>query len=256
MVKQALDHPLVSVITPSFNSARFISETLLSVQRQTVSDWEMIVVDDHSTDASFEIVSTASEQDHRIRLVSSPAGRKGAAHARNFAMELAKGRYIAFLDSDDVWMPEKLERQLAFMAAVGSPFSYTSYALMRRDGVIFKDRLPIPPRLTHDDLLRTCPIGCLTVIYDTAALGKQYMPDLAKGQDYALWLQILRQVPEAHGLDEVLGLYRTGGTSLSSNKLEKARCIWSIYRDIEGQSWPRAMFHLLRYSKNYLMKQM
>ncbi|WP_072395425.1 glycosyltransferase family 2 protein [Hyphomicrobium sp. CS1GBMeth3] len=256
MVKQALDHPLVSVITPSFNSARFITDTLLSVQRQTLPDWEMIVVDDHSSDSSLEIVTAAAERDHRIRAVSLPSGRKGAAHARNFAMELARGRYIAFLDSDDLWVPEKLERQLAFMATTVSPFSYASYALMRRDGAIFRNRLPVPPRLTHRELLRTCPIGCLTVVYDTAALGKQYMPDLAKGQDYALWLQILRQVPEAHGLDEVLGIYRTGGTSLSSNKLEKARCIWSIYREIEGQSWPRATFHLLRYSTNYVMKQM
>jgi len=140
------------------------------------------------------------------------------------------------------------------MVAQGSPFSYAQYQQMTPDGVLFGDPLPIPRTLNYKQLLKTCPIGCLTAMYDTNFLGKQYMPDLPKGQDYALWLQILRQVPFAHGIEQVLGYYRTGGKSLSSNKLSKAISIWHLYRHVEAFSLLRSSLYMIRFCFMYAQK--
>jgi teichuronic acid biosynthesis glycosyltransferase TuaG len=247
-------HPLVSVITPGFNAAAYLEDTIASVQAQTFENWEMIIVDDHSRDATLEIAQKYAYADERVRAFALPEERKGAAHARNFGIEQARGRYIAFLDSDDLWTSQKLERQIEFMRRNGSAFSYSRYSLISKDGRNLGRVMPIPPQLTYRELLKTCPIGCLTAVYDTDVIGKQYMPDLPKGQDYALWLQILKIIPKADGIDEVLGFYRTGGASLSSNKLEKFKYIWRIYRNIEGHSLLNSSIMMIRFSLNYIYK--
>lgn len=248
------NNPLVSIITPSYNSENYISQTIQSVQSQTMKDWEMIIIDDHSQDFTYDICLQFSEIDSRIKVFKQKTGLKGAAHARNTAIEKANGRYIAFLDSDDLWIPDKLSIQLSFMAERKSAFSFSRYQHIDPDGKLLRQAAKVPNTLTYSDLLRTCPIGCLTAIYDAGLLGKQYMPDLDKGQDYALWLQILKKTPVAHGIDAILGQYRTGRPSLSSNKISKALSIWKLYREIENLSFPNSLYHMGVFCTNYLRK--
>ncbi len=222
----------VSIITPSYNSARFIAETIQSAQRQTFGDWKMYIVDDASTDASCEIAGQFARDDNRITLIPLRENA-GPAVCRNTAISAANGRYIAFLDSDDLWLPEKLERQLELMQRRNAVFSYTAYRKMDEDGRKLRGLVQVPEQTDYRRLLRTCVIGCLTAIYDVDRIGKMYMPLMRKRQDYGLWLQILRQGHIAYGLNECLAHYRVRGESISSNKMLAARYQWQIYREVE-----------------------
>lgn len=236
--------PTVTVITALYNSAGFIGETIESVQAQSFSDWEMILVDDCSTDRSVEIVGAYAAEDSRIRLVQL-AQNSGPAVARNRAIEEAHGRYLAFLDSDDRWHPEKLTRQLAFMRETGRLFTHSWYEKCAESGESLGVVVRPPAELDYKELLKSNRIGCLTVIYDTEALGKVYMPLIRKRQDYGLWLKIMRGGTKAYCLPENLALYRVRTGSVSQNKLELVKYNWALYRRVEGLSFFRSLWYLL-----------
>jgi glycosyltransferase involved in cell wall biosynthesis len=234
---------IVSVITPSYNSASFIEKTIQSVIAQTFTDWELIIVDDCSTDDSINIIHSYVEQDSRINLIQL-SKNSGAAVARNTAIKAAQGRYIAFLDGDDLWMPEKLEKQVAFMKRTGYTLTYTYYEKITEDGMGTGHYVTPPYQLSYKEMLRSCPIGCLTVIYDAKQLGKVYMPLIRKRQDWGLWLKILRTTNHAYGLPESLALYRVRKGSISSGKIRVQKYTWQLFREIEGLSFLHSVYYL------------
>ena len=235
----------VSIISPVFNSSRFLRETIESVQAQTRTDWELICVDDCSSDDSVEIIQSYSAKDCRIHLIRL-ARNSGPAVARNAGIDAARGRYIAFLDSDDLWMPHKLERQLEFMRHNQAVFSFTAYDRVDEHNSHLR-RVEVPRRVTYKQLLRSCHIGCLTAIYDTAHFGKLHMPLMRKRQDYGLWLHLLKKTECADGLQEVLARYRVRPQSLSSKKLKTARYTWRVYRELEGFGALKSHYLFIRY---------
>lgn len=238
--------PLVSVITPVWNAAATLDATIASVRAQSLPDWEMLLVDDGSTDASPARIAAAAAADPRIRGLST--GRNGGAGvARNLAIREGRGRYIAFLDADDRWRPEKLARQIGFMERGGHAFTFTGYAREDASGRPL-GLVAAPARVTRDALLRRNVIGCLTAVYDAAALGRVEMPEVRRRQDYALWLDLLSRVEAAHGLPEVLADYRVARASLSGDKRVAARDTWTLYRRTLGLSAPRAAWYFAHYA--------
>lgn len=241
-------HPLVSVITPTYNAARFIRETIDSVKRQTYPHWELILIDDASSDDTVPIIREELA-DPRIRLIVL-AQNSGAAVARNTGISAANGRYIAFLDSDDLWLPQKLEKQVAFMQERDAAFSFTRYRMIQEDGTHTPYVVPIPERIDYRGLLKNTIIGCLTVMLDKEKLGTIQMPNLRIRQDTALWLNILKQGHLAYGIQEELSQYRRVAGSISSNKWKAAKNTWRLYRDIEKLSFASAAWCFVHYGWN------
>ncbi|MDE6860124.1 MAG: glycosyltransferase [Duncaniella sp.] len=223
---------LVSIITPSYNCAKFIGETIESILAQTYTNWELLITDDCSSDNSYGIISEYAKKDNRIKLFSLEKN-SGAGVARNNSIEKASGRFIAFCDSDDRWYPEKLEKQLAFMANNEYALTYTSYDTTDENGNIvgYVNCLPV---LNYNKMLRDNGIGCLTAIYDASKIGKYYMPSIRKRQDWCLWLSMIKNIGAAYGLQEPLAFYRVRTGSISSNKLEMLRHNYNVYHTILG----------------------
>lgn len=236
-------NPLVSVITPVYNSEKYLSESIRSVQAQTHTNWEHILVDDCSSDGSETLIKSFQENDPRIKYHRLEKN-SGAGIARNKAIELAQGDYIAFLDSDDHWHTEKLEKQLNFMQENGHHFTFTDYDMVDEAGKKLAKYVKCKPVVTYKSALYKNPIGCLTVIYDVNFFGKQYMPSIRKRQDYALWLNLLKKTA-GYGLNECLASYRSGNDSISANKLDLLKYEWKIYHEVEGLSWFKSSFYLL-----------
>ncbi len=243
---------LVSIITPSYNSVNFIEETINSVIAQTYQNWEMIIVDDCSKDNSVELIQEYINKDSRIKLIQLDIN-SGAAVARNRAIKEAKGRFIAFLDSDDLWVSEKLEKQIAFMIEKEVFLSYSAYKVMDEQGQQMGEFMP-PNEVTYYDMLRTCSIGCLTAIYDVTIVGKIYMPEIKKRQDYGLWLKILRKGGTAKGLLLPLAMYRVHDNSISSNKIGAAKYQWKIYRECEKLGLIKSYYYFMQYAIFGLIK--
>ncbi len=236
---------MVSIITPSYNSSKFIAKCIESVLSQTYKNWEMIVVDDRSPDNSNEIIQSYIKKDSRIRLIELEKN-SGPAVARNRAIKESKGRYIAFLDSDDVWMEEKLQIQLSFMQENDLALTYSSYNLIDEEDNGLGEFIT-KERVTYSDLLKTNSIGCLTAIYDTQKIGKIFMPDIRQKQDYGLWLQILKDIKTTKGILEPLAIYRIRKKSVSSNKLKAARYLWKIFRDVEKLNIFKSIYYFCFY---------
>ena len=232
----------VSIVMPTYNCAEYIAESISSVLTQTWSDWELLISDDCSGDNTAEVV--AQFRDARIRYLQNEQNR-GTAAARNRALQCADGRWVAFLDSDDVWMPQKLEKQIAFMEVQGAKFSCTAYTQMDADGDPLHIGIIPPARTDYKKCIRLSnPIGNSTVMYDQAALGKFRVPEIKKRNDFALWLQILKQA-DCFGLDEFLCRYRRGRPgSISGNKLGLLKYHWQLYHDIEGHGTLRSLYEL------------
>ncbi|MFI1965582.1 glycosyltransferase family 2 protein [Streptomyces pathocidini] len=239
--------PLVSVVMPVYNSAVTLGAAIRSVLTQTHSDLELLVTDDRSSDGSMDLLMEFARQDKRVLPESAPE-RGGAGRARNLAIERSRGNYVAFLDSDDMWLPEKLERQIEFAAADNAPLTFTSYYKMDADydgestdfipnGRVVRARGHVDYRA----MLIQDHIGALTAMYDRTVLGARLMPEMRKRQDYALWLSIMRDGFDARGLPEPLAVYRSHQAgSLSSNKLSLVPYNWALYREHERLSVPRA----------------
>lgn len=226
--------PLVSIITPAWNAHQFVGETIQSVQAQTTTDWEMLIADDCSTDNTTAIVDAYSAKDPRICLVRCTENG-GPARARQAAINQAGGRYLAFLDSDDLWLPKKLERQLSFMSAKRAALSYTSFRRISEDGTTIGRPFAIPRSLTYRKLLRNTAIATLTAMIDREVAGDIAMTDVDY-DDFCLWLSVLRRGHTAYGLQEDLARYRVRGNSVSSRPLRSARWVWNIYRNVEHLS--------------------
>lgn len=243
---------MISVITPSCNSSLYIRGSIESVLRQSFVDWEMIVVDDCSTDDSASIVRFYSQQDSRIKLLQL-SQNSGAAVARNKAIEVAQGRYIAFLDSDDRWLPGKLEKQIRFMQENDYAFSYSAYEKLDEYGKAV-GVVSVPEKVRYKDLLKVCHIGCLTAMYDTEKLGKIYMPLIRKRQDLGLWLRILKRTSYAYGIPEVLAQYQLRSDSISANKLAAALYTWRLYREFERLNVLQAGYYFSHYAVNGILR--
>ena len=246
--------PIVSVITPAYNSSVTIRETINSVRGQTFQDWEMLIVDDGSEDATWEVINEVRCLDNRIRVFRQPVNM-GAAAARNLAMHNAQGRYIAFLDADDLWLPEKIEKQLAFMRRKDAAFSFTSYRMMTETGELFERPVDIPLSINYRGLLKNTVIGCLTVMLDRNRTGPLKMENLRSGQDYTLWFRLLRDGMVAYGLDEDLARYRLVQGSLSRNKIKAARRMWKLYRTYERLSLPYSAWCFVNYAWHSIKKR-
>lgn len=232
----AEQNSMVSIIVPVYNVQNFILETVESVRNQTYSDWELLLVEDGSKDDTVEILQGHLDQirDERVKLILLPEN-VGAANARNLGLEQARGRYIAYLDSDDFWEPEKLERELLFAREKQVAFVFTGYEFADENCVGLGKIVHVPSTLNYKQALRNTTIFTSTVLFDTARISKELlrMPDV-KSEDTALWWKILRNGYTAYGLDENLVRYRRAGRSLSSNKLVAIRRIWNLYRREEG----------------------
>lgn len=236
---------LVSIIMPTYNCAEFIAQSIDSVLAQTLTDWELQIVDDCSEDHTAQIIRDYQSRDSRIHY-HCLGKNSGPAAARTEAIRYASGKYVAFLDSDDLWHPQKLEKQLAFMQRVGADFCATAYQQMRVDGTLLPTVCYPPEKMNYGYCIRhSNPIGNLTVIYNQEKLGKFEVPPIRKRNDFALWLRILQKTPYCYGLQDNLAVYRLGRTgSVSSNKLEQAKYHWQLYRRIEGHSFLRASFEM------------
>ncbi|MHC0552933.1 glycosyltransferase family 2 protein [Salinicoccus sp. CNSTN-B1] len=239
--------PTVSVITPAYNAERFIRDAIHSVLDQTYTDWEMIIVDDRSTDRTVDYITAMQQKDARIRLIALEEN-SGSAVARNTAIENARGRYIAFLDSDDRWLPEKLAHQLRFMQEKDIAFSFTSYERTLEDGTPTGYLSKTPKKVDWDALMKRCVIGCLTVMLDTKKTGEVRMVNIRTRQDYALWLELTRRGFTAYGLNKTLAWYRVVGGSISSNKWKAAKRNWYLFRNIESQSLISTIWYFSHYA--------
>lgn len=224
--------PLISIITPVYNAERFIEITLQSVVNQSYKNWEhLLVIDNNSKDASDTIIQKFAAQDSRIKLIRSPKAY-GAAANRNVALTESQGSYIAFLDADDIWLPQKLEKQLAFMKTKNCQLSYSSYCRISEDGTRVGQKQPVPARLNYDDLLKNNTIACLTAMFEKKNFADIVFQDRG-WEDMSFWLQILKRIEFAYGIDEVLAHYRIVTGSRSNNKLFAAKLRWQTYMQVE-----------------------
>lgn len=235
--------PLVSVLMPVFNAAAVLERAVASVRAQSLPDWELLIVDDGSADESAAVIAGCAADDARIHTLAQ--GRNtGAAAARNRALAMARGRYIAFLDADDAWLPEKLDRQVGMMQRQDAALGFSGF--WREENGSYA-RVRVPERVTRGRLLRGNVIGCLTAIYDRARLGDMPMPDLRLSHDYALWLDILGRIDHAAGLDEPLAIHHRSRGSLSASRLRSLQGTWGMYRSHLGLPRTRAAFYLAHH---------
>lgn len=238
-----MERGLVSVITPTYNCASFIGETIENIQTQTYQHWEMIIVDDCSKDNTKEVVKKYSEEDKRIKYYCLEKN-SGAAVARTKAMDLAEGEYMAFCDSDDLWMANKLEKQIKFMKKHDIAFSCTAYEQIDENGNLLHKTIKTIPKTDYNRLLLDCPVGNSTVMYNVEKMGKFKVPNIRKRNDDALWLQMLKKEKYIYGMKDVLMKYRIRSNSISSNKLKVIKYHWILYREIEDLSVLRSLFHI------------
>ena len=234
---------LISIITPTYNCEEYISETIESVLNQTYEQWEMIIVDDCSTDNTKKIIDKYSRDDKRIRYYPLNIN-SGAAIARTKAMELAEGEYMAFLDSDDLWIPCKLEKQLEFMKQNDYSFTCTAYEQIDQSGKLLNKIVKSIPKTNYNRLLLDCPVGNSTVMYNVSNMGKFEVPNIRKRNDDALWLTMLKKETYIFGMTDVLMQYRIRENSISNNKVSLIKYHWILYRNIEHLSVLRSIFHI------------
>lgn len=217
-------------------------QTIESVLSQTYKNWEMLIVDDASPDNSNEIIARFMQSDNRIKLFKLEIN-SGPAIARNKAIGEAKGRYIAFLDADDVWFPEKLEKQIDFMKEKKLFFTYSSYLVIDEEDKFIGKRIALES-ITYNNMLCSNKIGCLTAIYDSFQLGKIYMPNILKRQDYGLWLKILKKTGPIQGILDPLAIYRIRKNSVSSNKLTLIKYHYLLFRQHEKLPMVQSLYYL------------
>lgn len=240
----------VSIVMPSYNSAATIVRSIKSVQQQSYIFWELLITDDCSIDNTVELVKELAINDSRISIEVNTVN-SGAGFSRNQSINRSKGKYIAFLDADDLWMPNKLSTQVAYMEQTGAVFTYTGYQKFSDAG--FGGVIMPPTRVTHNKLLKGCVIGCLTAMYNAEVLGRQTMPLIRKRQDMGLWLKLLKLCDEAHGIPQVLANYRTD-SGMSQNKLNAARYQWRLYRNVVGLNLLQSAWYFGWYAVNGFIK--
>lgn len=243
---------LVSIIVPAYNSEDFIDETIDSVINQTYEKWELIIIDDCSTDATIDIINEYANKDSRIRLFEQEKNM-GTAVARNTAVKKARGEYLAFLDSDDLWKKDKLTKQLTFMKKNNYPFTSTSYEEVDEYGQPTGNVISSYKNLDYDGLLKHNQ-GNSTIIYNANELGKFYIPDIRKRNDFVMWLQVIKKTKYIYGMKEALTQYRVREGSLSDNKLDLVKYQWKVYREIENLSFIKSIYLLTHKVVNILSR--
>jgi teichuronic acid biosynthesis glycosyltransferase TuaG len=234
---------LVSIITPTFNSAKFIAETIQSVQNQTYQNWELIIVDDGSSDETVSIIQQIQKTETRIQLVIQPKN-VGPAVTRNNGISLAQGKYLTFLDADDLWFPDFIQNSITSIQQTKVPFVFSSYRRADESlNFVYSDFI-VPLKVTYTDILKSNSISCLTAFLDVAALGKKFMPIIHKRQDMGLWLQYLKEIPFAHGIQEPKAIYRIRKNSLSRKKSDLIKYQWQFYREVEKLTVIQSIYYM------------
>ncbi len=250
--EKEIEKEKISIIVPMYNAEKFIGKTIESVLAQTYQNWEMLIMNDVSTDNSLAIVSLYAKKNERIKIVNTEKN-VGVVKGRNFLIDLASGKYIAFLDADDYWHNEKLEKQIKFMKEKNASISCTEYTRVKENEEKINDVI-IKEEISYNDMLKNNYLGCLTVIYDAKKIGKRYFKELEKNEDYVLWLEIVKDVNTIYGLKENLAYYRVLDNSRSSNKVKTAKVRWEIYRKIEKLSLLKSIYYFLHYAIRAVLK--
>lgn len=255
MNKAINNSSLVSIIVPVYNAEKFIKDTIKTVLDQTYENWELLLVNDCSTDKCVEIIKEYQQKDKRIKLFSN-SKNSGAAVSRNKGIEESRGRYIAFLDADDLWEPKKLEKQVSFMQEKDCAFSFTGYEFADENGKPNGKKVDVPERLTYRQALRNTIIWTTTVMFDMGKLSKEdvFMPNV-KSEDTACWWKVLKKIDQAYGMTEILSYYRRSAGSLSSNKLEAIRRVWNLYRNVENLNLIYSTYCFAGYAYNTVKKR-
>lgn len=249
------NQPLVSVIMPCYNMEKFIAYTIESVQRQTYPHWELLIVDDASTDGTADIIKSHQNQNNRINFIVKPK-HSGIADTRNQCLKMAKGRFLAFLDSDDLWYPEKLEQQLQFMTEKNIGFSYSSYDCVDENGNPLEKNIKAAGNLDYDAYLRNTIIGCSTVMLDKTIVGEVVVPNFRTSEDTATWLNILKKGFLAYAIEQPLTSYRIRQHSASSNKLKASSDLWRVYRQNEKMPFFKTLTCFGCYAFNAIKKRL
>lgn len=246
----------VSIITPVYNSEKYLKETIENVIKQIYENWEMILVDDCSTDKSEEVIREYLKTDERIKYFKLKEN-SGAAIARNYALKNATGRFIAYLDADDLWKEDKLEKQIKFMLENNYAFSCTSYEKIDEDGISKNKIVKMPAKVDYQMFLRNTIIQTVGVVVDTKITGKELliMPNIRRRQDAATWCQLLKNNYCCYGMEDVLSYYRVVSNSLSSNKIKAVKGTWYLYRKIENLSLLKSCFCFVGYAWNACKKR-
>jgi glycosyltransferase involved in cell wall biosynthesis len=244
---------LVSIITACYNGVQFIEQAIKSVLAQSYPNWEMIIVDDCSVDNSVEIISSYQKKDRRIRLYQTGICSGSPIEPRNIGIEKASGQFIAFLDSDDIWLPNKLENQIKLFDDKNVGIVYSNYEKISESGVRNNRTVKAQAVITYEGLLRSNCIGCLTAIYNVAMVGKVYFEQFHH-EDYVLWLTILRTRCIAKNTNTIEALYRIRKKSISSNKFIALSWTWKIYRDFLKLSFSQSIYYIVLYFFMGLLK--
>jgi teichuronic acid biosynthesis glycosyltransferase TuaG len=235
----------VSIITANYNCENFVGQTIDSVLNQKFKDWEYIIADDGSTDNSITIIEQKFKGLQNVKLIKLKSN-SGPAYARNQALNEATGRYISFIDSDDLWEPEFLEDMITFIEEKQISFAYSSYYRISENGQKL-DQYKVPKKVSYFDILKSCPICPLTAIYDTSILGKVQIPDIPKREDYGLFIALLKKTKFAYALQKPLAHYRVREGSVSSNKISIAKKQWKVYRRYEKISFLKSVYYFVHY---------
>jgi glycosyltransferase involved in cell wall biosynthesis len=246
--------PLVSVIIPLFNSDGFMQRAVFSALNQSLKNIEIILIDDCSTDGALSTARKLADQDPRIKVIALTENGGGGA-ARNAGIAKASGKFIAFLDADDLWEANKLETQISQMDDRGALLSYTDYSVLTEGGEVVRT-VSTPDKVSYQNLLKDNVIGCSTVVYNCDALGKRYFPLIRKRQDFALWLSVLRDVDYAHRCGPELTHYQLRKGSVSANKLVAAVYTWRVYREVERLPFWEACYYFAHYAFLAVRKRM
>lgn len=244
---------LISIIIPVYNAEKFLDETINTVLNQTYKNFELILVNDGSKDKSVDVIKKYN--DKRIKLIDNK-NNKGAALSRNDGIRKAKGRYICFLDADDLWNKEKLEKQISFMKEKECAFSFTGYEFANENGIPNGKKVYIPKKLNYKSALKNTTISTITVMIDTKKMDKNliYMNNV-KSEDTATWWNILKNGYEAFGLNEILSFYRRSEGTLSSNKIEAIRRIWNLYRNVFKLGFFYSLYNFVFYAINAVKRR-
>ena len=246
----------ISIVMPLYNAKKYIKTAMKSVLNQTFTDWELIVVDDCSTDNPDEIIYEFLQKDSRIKFIKLKKNF-GPAVARNVGIDIAEGKYLAFLDADDIWKRNKLERQINFMTQNNISFSFTGYEFADENGNSTNKIVEVPNKMTYKMSLKNTIISTPSVIIDLEKVGKanSYMPNVSH-EDSATWWKILKQGHIAYGLNESLYYYRRSPKTLSSNKIKSMKMKWNLYRKYEKMAYPKSIFYFSINSFNALKKRL
>jgi teichuronic acid biosynthesis glycosyltransferase TuaG len=250
-----LNRVMVSIVTPSYNCSKYIAKTIESVTRQSYQNWEMIIVDDCSIDNSVEVIERIVGDNPKIRLIKLEHN-VGSAQSRNAALEVTSGRFIAFLDSDDIWYTDKLEKQVEFMLKRKAPISFTSYELIDENGASKNHIIHSVEKITQIDYLKNTIIGFSTSMIDIEMVGDNFrMRDIRTRQDASLWITLLGKGFIAQGIDEVLMKYRVHSQSISANKVKAAKQVWNLYFNLHRLGLLKSMYYFSFYVFNAIKKR-